>query len=72
MVWGSLAGLTGGITTVLESASVPWSPLIRSWITRSDTVADELDGADEVVGGNGAVRGGEIWMFMKSEGLMGG
>ena len=59
VTWGSPAGLTGGITAVLESTSVPWSPLIRSQITRSDMVADELDGAYEVVGGGGTVHGGE-------------
>ena len=72
VIWGSLVGLTGGITSILESASVPWSPLIRSRITGSDMVANDLDGADEVVGGSGSVRGGEIRMFMNSEGSMGG
>ena len=60
MVWGSLEGLNNDITVVLESALIPWSPLIRSQITGSDMVADELDGVDEVVGGSGSVRGGKI------------
>ena len=40
-------------------------------MTGSDMVADEVDGADEVVGGSGSVRGGEIQMFRKLKGLMG-
>ena len=33
----------------------------------SDTVADEFDGVDEVVGGGGTVRGGRRKMLMNSE-----
>ena len=53
-------GLIGGTTSIPELTSIPWSPLVIILMTGSDTVADEVDGAelwgswemDEVVGGN--------------------
>ena len=54
-------GSTGGTTAaVLEVTSTPWSPLKSSQMRESDTVADELDGLEEVAGGRpveGAVDG---------------
>ena len=45
-------GSTGGTTaSVLEVTSTPWSPPKSSWMRGSDTVADELDGLEEVAGG---------------------
>ena len=54
--WGAPTGSTGGTTVaVLESTSASWSLPKSSRMSGSDTVADELDGTDEVGGGGGVV-----------------
>ena len=79
LVCGTTVGLAGGTTSVAELTSVLWSPLSILLITGSDTVVDEVDGAElwgsretnEVVGGSGSGRGGDMRMFRKSKGFMG-
>ena len=59
-VCGTIFGVTEGTTYVPKLTSIPWSPLVILLMTRSDTVVDEVDGAelwgsremDEVVGGS--------------------
>ena len=75
--WGAPTGLTSGTTVaVRESTSAPWSSPKSSRMSRSDTVADEVDGTNEVGGGGGTVDGGGVveggQMLINSEGSIRG
>ena len=59
VVCGIMVGLTGGTTSILDLTFVLWSHLSILLITGSDTVADEVDGA-------------ELWGSRKMDEVMGG